>query len=520
MPIFSSQSRTNVYLIAVCTFCALIDGSAVQFPLLPVAPSFAAETPAAPAEAVTPVSVSEAWEINQISGQRVGFGSTIEKVFPNGDIETTETSEMLFKRLGQLLRIKAVGTQLTGPNGELRQFRLEIANPPASTTVTTGVVRDGKLELESIVNGKSSKKTTDWQPGTQTQSWLKRELRTKPLAPGEKRSVQAFFPEFSKSGKATLETIGSEETTLADGKSATLQKIKSTQSIIPGLAVYMWVDDQGAVQKSVTNAVGLELVSLTVAKDIALQQLAGSEFDLAAATLVRVNDCTPAIGSKTARYRLRHPTGDLASWLPDDRFQQIKIIDPQTVEVTVTSAPLEKGVQPGKGTPASLESSPYLQSDDERVIGHAKRAIGSAVDASEIAASMSTYVHRQVQRKNFSTTLASAGEVAKTLEGDCTEHAVLLAAMLRVARIPSRVAIGLVYVPSERAFGGHMWTEALLGNDWYPLDAVTGSAGAKCHYIKFSSSYLDEVGSQPSSLFNPMVLTIGQLEIKLLSTTK
>ena len=37
--------------------------------------------------------------------------------------------------------------------------------------------------------------------------------------------------------------------------------------------------------------------------------------------------------------------------------------------------------------------------------------------------------------------------------GDCTEHAVLAAAMCRAVEVPSRVAIGLVYVEKESAFG-------------------------------------------------------------------
>ena len=41
---------------------------------------------------------------------------------------------------------------------------------------------------------------------------------------------------------------------------------------------------------------------------------------------------------------------------------------------------------------------------------------------------------------------ATAAEVARSREGDCTEHAVLLAALARARGIPARVAMGLVYV--------------------------------------------------------------------------
>lgn len=61
---------------------------------------------------------------------------------------------------------------------------------------------------------------------------------------------------------------------------------------------------------------------------------------------------------------------------------------------------------------------------------------------------------------------ASASETARTREGDCTEHAVLLAAMLRADGIPSRVVSGLIYADrfagERNIFAYHMWTQALL----------------------------------------------------------
>jgi hypothetical protein len=60
--------------------------------------------------------------------------------------------------------------------------------------------------------------------------------------------------------------------------------------------------------------------------------------------------------------------------------------------------------------------------------------------------------------------------VCKNREGDCTEHAVLMAAMCRAAGIPSRVAMGLVYMTG--IFGGHAWTEVWIEGRWYGLDAT------------------------------------------------
>jgi hypothetical protein len=97
--------------------------------------------------------------------------------------------------------------------------------------------------------------------------------------------------------------------------------------------------------------------------------------------------------------------------------------------------------------------------------------------------------------KNLATGFASAGEVAVTLSGDCTEHAVLLTALLRAAGIPARVVSGLLYVESfagERdVFGYHMWTQAWIEGRWVDLDAM-GAGDFDATHIALATSPLDD----------------------------
>src|SRR5690606_5201760 len=96
-----------------------------------------------------------------------------------------------------------------------------------------------------------------------------------------------------------------------------------------------------------------------------------------------------------------------------------------------------------------------------------------------IAEKLRRFVHSYISNKSLDVGLASASEVCRTREGDCTEHATLLAAALRFAGIPSRVVSGLIYAEEfagrSRIFGYHMWTQALLPDDagamrWVDLD--------------------------------------------------
>ena len=78
------------------------------------------------------------------------------------------------------------------------------------------------------------------------------------------------------------------------------------------------------------------------------------------------------------------------------------------------------------------------------------------------------------RRRTFSQAFATAAEVAQSREGDCTEHAVLLAALARACGIPSRVAIGLVYVRLPAALAFTCGRELYLDGTWTPLDATWG----------------------------------------------
>ena len=184
--------------------------------------------------------------------------------------------------------------------------------------------------------------------------------------------------------------------------------------------------------------------------------------------------------------------------------------------MTVTSLPIPEKATILPGDAEFLAPSQYLQSDDERVKQHAEKAAGDAKDPAQITRRMEKYVYEKLEKKNFSTAMASAGEVARTLEGDCTEHAVLLAAMLRAKGIPSRVVVGLVYVDSLSAFGGHMWTEAKLDGHWIPVDATLGRGGIGCAHLKLSESSLSDDGPSAISSFAPLMLVIGQMKIEVI----
>ena len=160
--------------------------------------------------------------------------------------------------------------------------------------------------------------------------------------------------------------------------------------------------------------------------------------------------------------------------------QRVEWIEDGLARVTVDldDPVVDERDMPGE---AELAASVMIDSKDPRVLALVDQALGDAGDAmaaGDKAERLRRFVIDYVQTKDFGVGQATATEVAQTRQGDCTEHAVLLAAMLRASGIPARTVIGMVYVDrfagQRGVFGYHMWNQAWLDGRWVDLDATLG----------------------------------------------
>ena len=151
-------------------------------------------------------------------------------------------------------------------------------------------------------------------------------------------------------------------------------------------------------------------------------------------------------------------------------------------------------------------------------------------DAYRDAEALRRLVHRHLRRKDLATAFGSASEAARAKGGDCTEHAVLLAALLRAKGIPSRVASGLVYVPElggqGPGFGWHLWTQALVPSPegggepaWIDLDATLGGGGRGYHAAHVLVATSDLAGGATDPAFARAVGMLGGVAIEVEAAT-
>lgn len=462
----------------------------------------------------------ESWQIIEMLGQRVGYGrSVIAPLEENGRTVVKSDSEvhMLFKRFGQKIAITVlIGTRETA-EGDVLSFEYVTQNPPAAPSRIEGVVADGQLTLTTTVDGKAKTSTRVWKPEWKSPMYQDRVLREQPLKEGEQRGFDVFLPEFAKVARLDLKGGARETIGLLEGAEQSLQKVTVRNSLLPGIPMDMWLDEKGRALKTSTSLLGTEMITYTVTQTEALKKLDGEELDFAVGTLVKVQEIPRAYEAGEVVYKLTLPSPEAVETLPAALNQHKNLLAGNEVELRVTRERLPATAEIKPAEAEFTAPTKYLQSDDAEVRKHARAAVGDATDPVEKCRRMEGYVAVTLKNKNFSTAMASAGEVARTLEGDCTEHAVLLAGMLRAEGIPARVAVGLVYVGKDPSFGGHMWTEACLNGEWHALDGTLGQGGTTAVHLKFGDSSLAEEGLSQSELFVPLITILGKLKIEVVS---
>jgi hypothetical protein len=113
-----------------------------------------------------------------------------------------------------------------------------------------------------------------------------------------------------------------------------------------------------------------------------------------------------------------------------------------------------------------------LQSNDTAIVHLSEKLRGNEKDACACIKIFNRYVYSSLEKRNAAT-FSSALETLKAGFGDCGEHAVLLAALLRSTGIPAHVVLGLYYYGPKKAYVGHAWVMAWTGA-WVFSDPAFG----------------------------------------------
>jgi hypothetical protein len=473
--------------------------------------------------AAPPPGTSELWQVAYLGKSRIGYSHILSRpvqVDGKALIKTDVDTHLTIKRFGQSLVIETRQEEEELPDGDLHSFTYEVKNPPAAPTHTVGHVQGNYLVGESTVAGTAREFTLPWNAGTKSGAYVDRYPHLHPLKPGDGITLRVFLPEQMQVSDVRLRAMRHEKIAGFDGNRRSLLRVSTVESIMPQSPIDVYLDEQGEPVVSTTEMLGQTLTTYTVPAEVALKEIAGEGLDIAVNTLVKTTAIPRAHSTARAVYRVKMKGEDPTPFFPSDAYQKVVRVGPDECEITVHNLRPTTSNRSIRFDRQYLDPSQFLQSNDREVLIHVDRAARNLVEPSKIAVAMERYVGREVKKKDFSTALASAAEVARTLEGDCTEHAVLLAAMLRARNVPSKIVVGIVYVEPLSSFCGHMWVEALLGDHWVPLDPIfgNGEAGIGAAHIELGEASFSDKGPVPAACFLPLVRVLGRIELTVVET--
>lgn len=478
-------------------------------------------------EAAPPTSgpSTETWDALYIRGAKVGYAHTTEEhVVVDGQtlVHTTQQTLLVLQRFQDRSEQSIDVESWESADGRLLRFteQLRLGQVPAKRS---GRVEGNQLIIELLPATGGQKPGAG---GRQTLAWdatcggffaPEQSLRAKPMRPGEKRSLRSLAPVLDQVASVDLEARDYEPTPLLAG-TFDLLRIESRIRLPGGQTIdsTMWTDRAGQVLK--TQMPALEQVSYRVPRQVALAENVGASFDLGQATLVRLAEKLPAgHATRSARYRLTLRDGDPGQSFAHDDVQQLTRLGPHAAEAVVAAIRPDSpppGIAPTPPTEADAGPSSLVQSDEASIATMAREAAATETDPWRVAVRLEKHVRDNITAKNFNTAFATAAEVARSREGDCTEHAVLLVALLRARGIPARGVVGLVYIEALPGFGFHMWTEAWIADRWIPLDATLGLGGTGADRLKLASTSLS--GPEAFATFLTVANVLGQLKIETL----
>lgn len=466
------------------------------------------------------------WAKVIMGGGQIGyFHITTEKIQEDGrDIfVTVEETNFSMMRAGIVLKISEKSRTREDESGQVLDFKME-RNMGGDLMEVTGKTEAGRIKI--VANGVPS--AAPYPAGALGPHRIDHEMRQKGFAPGTMSSLPMFNRE-DPSEAVTVSTVILEKQKMKIGQVEKEWLVSdTTMSHMPGMTIRTWGDDQGNFELIQMPLGGLGTIEMQrSSKEEALQQARPAE--IIANTLVKPSRPIPHPEKlKEAVYRMDAPKSGPNTFYSGDG-QKVEAKGDGVCEIRVGMPVKPPAEAIFKDAPvqdaaysAYLKPSSFIQSDDPAVAALARKIAGSESNALILASRIQQGVYLKMAKKNLGTGLASAGLVAKTLEGDCTEHAVLSAAIGRALGLPSRVVAGMVYVPPGSNpdfagnFGYHMWAEVLVAPDvWWPVDAALGRFDVT--HIAMTKTPLEKPGIE-TQLVLPMLQVIGNLKVEVLET--
>jgi hypothetical protein len=470
--------------------------------------------------------VLDLWDAAYLQGGRAGYVHTFVEEFERNDhrlLRTTVELRLRIKRFSDSVELSMDSGDYATSDGKVYAVFMRQTLGKNKKVEIVGLVKEGRVHLTR--DGSEPQPSAPWDD--QTVGFYRQQtiLKDRKVKPGDSFTYPSFEPTINLVLKTHVGAKDYEDVLVPGAKKkAKLLRVESKPGLIQKVqlpALIIWVDaklEQVMSESEVPGLGKIRMVRTTKAAALASGP-AAQLTDIGLSQLIRLKQpIANPYETTLGVYRIViRDDADPGSAFAHDGRQQVKNVKGGTFELHVEG---------GRGKPAALapkmpgaeftQSSYFINSADGRVQERARNAVGPEQDPWRRALRIERWVHNNMTATNDEA-LATADHVAKTLRGDCTEYAMLTAAMCRAEGVPSRTAVGLIYanVQGAPAFAFHMWTEVWIAGAWLPIDATLGKGQVGATHLKIGDQSWHKARDM-TPLF-PVVRVLGRMRIEVLS---
>jgi hypothetical protein len=418
--------------------------------------------------------VDDIWMSVQLDGRKIGQMHTTRQV--RGErVITIQALDVELDRAGTKMKLSTRETDTETRDGKPLAFESRTLASGSANSVSGKALGNGKFAIDAEVGGAKQSRMIEWPQGALLAEGMRLAEEHSGFAPGAHFSELAFQAE-SLDAVEVESTVGAREKIDLPEGARELTRIDQVLHLPDAPArSTSWIDADENVRKLTLPVLGYELTMLACSRECA--QAPNQPADILSHAMAR------APAPLTAE-ELRSGVVLNVSALDGGAPLHFASTDEQRVartekgfelHIAPVSAAALHGAEP---PPAAADSqrNDWLQSDAPEIIKLAHEGAGEARTPREQMQHLEQFVRGYIRTKNLSVGYASALEVARKPEGDCTEHALLLAALGRALHIPTRVVDGLAYTDhyagAEHVFVPHAWAQAWIDGHWQSFDAA------------------------------------------------